>query len=428
MVGKSASELSKMGRRRFFSTLSSIGITGMALDHMTKDVLAKVTSNPEDEVPRLSRLRHRNPEEYKGTSLPDHEPEREPVYYTIPRDEWVAIEGAHNAARNVNRRLNALDDSGLVQAGVTEIVDGQRRKTVVEVDYITLKKLRGSENGERTYETKRPGISFQRLQDKLPDTASGQAPGESSQRVDVPVVSQQVEKTEHDYDGKYRPIPGGTALEAGDFSTGSMATPVWDSDRSAYRMLTAGHVVLHDADDSTCGSGDVSELYQPNVYWSGDSYFGTSDKACDLGSNESPSEFDAGTINATDAGISYQMAGSEAGTYDPPLIDGIIGWDEIKDKANSGYYLYMQGRNSGRASGEVTKTIPKNTYGYGNFNTTAGSDPGDSGGPHFKIYPYDRDDSAAYIAGVNCWGVENDDVFAGAVGIQRIEEHMNLSV
>lgn len=39
-------KLAKVGRRIFLSTLAGLGISGEALNYMSKDVLAKVTDNP----------------------------------------------------------------------------------------------------------------------------------------------------------------------------------------------------------------------------------------------------------------------------------------------------------------------------------------------------------------------------------------------
>ena len=46
-------DLRKMNRRNFLSKLSAMGISGAALQYMTKDALAEVIDNPKEEVPRL---------------------------------------------------------------------------------------------------------------------------------------------------------------------------------------------------------------------------------------------------------------------------------------------------------------------------------------------------------------------------------------
>lgn len=95
MVSKS-SRLGSMGRRGFITALTSLGITGQAAGSLTAEKLEKLTSNPRKEVPRIKYYKHTNHDKVEKGIEP---PNREPVYYTIPRDQWVRTKTAINAGK-----------------------------------------------------------------------------------------------------------------------------------------------------------------------------------------------------------------------------------------------------------------------------------------------------------------------------------------
>lgn len=73
---------------------------------MTKDALAEVTDDPKKEVPRLRSLRHTNHQEVVEEGRP---PEIEPVYDTVPRDEWIETESAFDAERKLNQAISQVN-------------------------------------------------------------------------------------------------------------------------------------------------------------------------------------------------------------------------------------------------------------------------------------------------------------------------------
>ena len=82
-----------MGRRRFMENLSALGVSGTAISFLDQDDLEQVTSNPEDEVPYVARLRG------EGDT-------RVPEYETIPREEWERRKTALNARDQVSQFLD----------------------------------------------------------------------------------------------------------------------------------------------------------------------------------------------------------------------------------------------------------------------------------------------------------------------------------
>jgi hypothetical protein len=148
-----------MGRRRFLGALSTLGVSGAALQHLSKEALADLTADPSAEVPRLERLVHAN---HEAVAAGEEPPEREAEYYTIPRDEWVHVEATQDAMRRLDRKLNRLTSSDLVSVSVGTTVSGQQSERAVFVTY-----------AERDGET--PAVGFDELRDALPATVTGTA-------------------------------------------------------------------------------------------------------------------------------------------------------------------------------------------------------------------------------------------------------------
>ena len=64
-------------RRRFLKLLSGVGVSASALQYMSRDALAKVTDDPENEIPILHALRRTRDDSGELSE------EREPVYRTV---------------------------------------------------------------------------------------------------------------------------------------------------------------------------------------------------------------------------------------------------------------------------------------------------------------------------------------------------------
>jgi hypothetical protein len=408
MRDTSTTKLSKMGRRRFLDTLGKLGVSAGALSYMSAEALADVTADPSDEVPRLDKLKHTNHEAIKRG---EESPEKEAVYYTIPRDEWVVVETAHDAAERLEAAFEQQiatavggtleDPTSNLKFGVTTVTSGQTRQKAVVVEYRRLTARDGTVVGE-------PHVDFEWVRDRAPETVSGSVGSGDKQetRSDIPVVVRQrtVEQQAY-YDGKYRPVPGGCQIEdAYDDDIGTLCTPSWDDDNGEYVLVTAGHITEGETDHPT------HQPYQSQYY---DYYIGYSDKGY------AASDFDAATIRlASDVDYYYWMAGSDAGTYSESIY-GTLGWDTIKDhEEDTGYHLSLQGRTTGRNSGHIEVTYSDKT-----FWIDVDSDGGDSGGTHFREDPkYNY----AYIAGVHAWGSSAND--AGATYIGKVENYLNLDV
>jgi hypothetical protein len=82
--------------------LAGIGISTEAVAALTQEKLDNLTDDPEERVPRLDSYVHTNPEEIAEGKPP----KRESKFYTIPKDQWVQIEGSSAVAAKVNTQFD----------------------------------------------------------------------------------------------------------------------------------------------------------------------------------------------------------------------------------------------------------------------------------------------------------------------------------
>jgi len=385
-----------MGRRRFIRNLAKLGVSGVGLQFMTKEALAETTDDPENEVPRLSHLRHKNHDEVvAGTAAPEYEP----IYYTISREKWAIVETAHDAAEKIDRRLSNVDNTGLLSAGVRTTTNNHHREKAIHVRY----HIHTNQEGEVI---RKPNASYEEVKEELPSTVAGTA-GEGEHKETIEDIPVQLSRSEFQnvghndssggasgdfyYDYKYRPLPGGCMnVNKDKDELGTVATPAYDNESDEYVLTTAAH--LTDADE-----GD--QITQPCCDYS----VGESDKGA-----FSYWDFDAATIDVnTDkyGNHDVEYAFAEDDGYSISEIWGVLAWDTIKDnEGNSSYNMQWRGAVSGHEGD--THIVETNTDHYFWLNEPVS--PGDSGGPmyHTKFY---GDDGRIYIAGIIGQNDDGDD-------------------
>jgi len=408
-------DLRKMNRRNFVKSLSAMGVSAGALRYMSKETLAKLTDDPRDEVPRLQAMRRKH-SNWQELEFPE-KLEREPVYYTIPRDDWVRVESTQDAASRINKVVEKeFGKRGDIHVGASTVTDGHHAKKAVKV-------VAGSD-------------TIEELREKLPGNTNGEVGRGKHKEVveDIPVVIKEVELVQHQhvcddepeggddtyYDEDYNNVPAGAEIDDGGGSCTS-GTPAWDFDRDELVMLTAAHCV----EDLNSDDGDTA--YEEN-HWntvdqpSGGTYMGPSDK---LKFHWDDSE-DIATIVpafASQPGPSYRLADADGGEDEP--IWGTIGWDCIKDmEDNNAPYdqMFKQGRTSGRCAGEVTSAL-EGENGHKDFWTDAWNDSGDSGGPNFV-----QEDDHVLIAGIQKKGLDGGGDIGLADAAEYAEDAFNLSI
>lgn len=400
--------MSLMGRRRFLNTLAGLGISGSALSHMSQEALAEVTNDPNDEVPRLSALRHKNHEEFVNSVKNGKQtvPEREPVYYTIPRDVWRVNEGCMNAAKRIQNRLRQLPETKGVSAFATKTTSGQQQKHAVSVKYTTATTA--------TSEVRTPDVGLESLKEELPaETFGVVGQGKNAEKVQgFPIIFEEFEKQEDQadyYDDNYDPVGAGCCVDVEDNDKTTYytyGTPAKNS-QGTTRGVTAGHCVEYASAD---------KWHQPYQLSGPGNWIG--DRIDSKYRNSWDSDnFDAGVMQTVDA--NWKLVDDYGGYKSTPIV-GVIGRDELVDNQNSSYKISKQGATLGTDSGYLQDV---STNG---FVTDAPRAGGDSGGPHFKkkTYPsYGIEEY--YIVGIHHGGTDN--VAVGTI-MEQIESEYGLTV
>jgi hypothetical protein len=394
-----------MGKRRFMSALAGLGLSRGVVEHLTQDELADLTADPTDRVPRVQRYTHTNHDAVTRGAPP----EREAVFTTIPRDKWVRVESAHDAADRVAAALADIAGDDSIPVGVTTGVDGHHRRYQVVVDYPV-----DALGGETVVDA-----SYQQVADAVPASIAGQA-GDGDNAVvveNIPVVVRRVHgNPTSNFRHKYRPVPGGCKIEDQDGNDCTTCTPAYDNDRSENVLVTAGHCF-----DFASGH----DTYQPDTATSY-GHVGMSDKAKSSYDYCSNLDFDAATVTLDlENDVKYAIAGTESGSdYDWP-IHGAMAWDTIKDMTSCDTKMRRQGEASGRE-----KTCVDSTYTNKTFSLEKAATGGDSGGPLFRVY-HTPDGFAAYLAGVtacNYAPLNGTDNNSKATYIGKVENEFNLTV
>jgi len=388
--------LARMGRRRFLETLAGFGVTGAALNHMTQDVLAKTNPDLDNEVPFLKGMVHTNHKEV----LNGAPPEREPIYFNVPRDEWVVIDSARDAARQVEK-LDTLKGTGII-AGVTTRVRGGHQQKIILVQY----PIEQYEWGE----TYRPRVEFSELTDRLPATVDGVAGRGSDFAVvveDIPVIAERMyNELEYIYDYKYRPVPAGCEWKTEEGNPCTIGTPVYDNDANEYRLVTASH----------CFYSYGEDCHQPDQ-GTGDSLVGRRDP--DKMDFRRDPLFDAAVVNVYHGNAdTYYRFADDNGRYRGD-IDGSMSQDRLSYLENNNGTVTKQGTRTGISSGEVTCVSSSA------FRVDTRHKDGDSGCPYYETF-YDNNFNRyiTNIAGVHRGGSGD----AQATQMENIENRWSVEV
>lgn len=405
----------RMGRRRMLKTLSGLGVGAGALAHLTDDALAEMSVDLDEEVPRLKGFRHTNHDEIAE----GQPPEREPVYYTIPREKWVRVEASKDARRQINDRLDdVFQQVGREFDGIERITgdagfanltgDSTHNTVVVDVNRVTV-----TEDGVS------PEAVRRRIEELLPaatDAVAGRGTERAETVEDVPVQVQLVEESlQAYYDYEYRPVPAGCQYEREGGGTCTVGTPVYDNTNDEYALVTAAHCLegesqgeseVWQADTSSnhVGNRDGDQWRQddPDVYgW--DSF-----DACVV---DLYSWYDVEHKFAADRGDDTYSSREIWGTKTKTALEDLADQDDYDT-------IPKRGRTTGYEAGSI--------YWAGDytFKTEADSDGGDSGGPHYDTENFNGD-PVAWMAGIHRSGT---DTYGRAVYMEVIENEFDVTV
>jgi hypothetical protein len=232
-----------MGRRRFIESLTALGVSSGAAAALTPEKLLELTNDPTSEVPRLGWYEFQNKDAVIDGEEP---PEPEPMYYTIPRDQWRQVEGAKQAARELSSRF----DDPQVNTAIRKHDHG----VAVEVQY---ERFVRDVDGQPILE-REPAIDLEDVRASVPDRASAQVTfADKTETVEnIPVTVREktdIEERSCDEDApeecyfyrRYRPL--GAGCEFGghleDPCQVTLGPSAYSTDVEEYVMTTAYHCV-----------------------------------------------------------------------------------------------------------------------------------------------------------------------------------------
>jgi hypothetical protein len=379
-----------MSRRRFFKTLAGLGVSVGAIQGLTQETFAQLVDDPHKEVPRVHSYIHTNHEAVvkKGAS-----PEREPVYYKIPRHRWARVEGAYDAREQIEEMLAGRPEETSVW--VTTNRSGEK-----------LIRVRVHDDGSLGTNAVR---NVERV---LPDTIDGVAGrGTNAEKVieDINVTVARINPRElitdlvstdstpdHYWEDWSDNIPGGAGarFKIGDnWEPATVCTPAYGGDVVGDIMITAGHALDHPDAPET----DSIDAQKPAD--NDDNHFVASPTFHEV---DLDSYFDAGVmLRDTGIDVQYGFATDWGGTTGD--IVGSVSESRLKDIEDHGTNTYETLKQQGSRTGNNTGFgIRANTR--KGFRTTLSNDDvdkGDSGGPYHieTAGPFTQSDSHELVFG-----------------------------
>jgi len=400
-------KLSRMGRRRFLSTLSSLGVSATTLEYITQDTLAETVGDLKNEIPYVARLRHTNHEQVVAGEAP---PEYEPKYKTMPRHQWAKIEAVHNAADRLWKKVNQADPTGRSYVEITERVNGGVSENVLNIVITKPKSTNGEVSKRSSINAEASESAKEKIRNQVPSSINGKAKiGNTTEEIeDIPIKTEIAEQQKvWSYDYEYDPVPSGAMInrvteedtEEQLDNAGTICTPGYvdpsDPDNpegpdipEGTHLVTAAHLVEKDRSVSQPGVDLDSPRKIGNMTWN---WKETSD-----------STFDAGTIYPdSDISTLYDMGADSENEYEVYTISGYITFDEIKSRKETGQEIEVRGSKSGILSSKIHSTTKGGLYDRRNaYRIEDKVSPGDSGGPHYDVeYNQTTGDYEAYIAG-----------------------------
>lgn len=353
------SELERMSRRRFMENLGGIGVSATTLNYLEQAELAEVTHDPEKDVPYVERIKNIEKE-------PGKPPKREPIYNTIPREEWER----RHATLSVKDQIGELVQDNFSDYAVTVGFGGSKHSPT---DFAA--KVLVDENED---------LSLEDLESVLPKEATGTINGNSYEEIPI-IISERPSQTFASYQfNDFDPVPGGQrlAVDTPEIAAGTIMG-TFHSDAYGDGLATAGHVLQADGNFVTeviSSSQDMEALgYSRDVKAENKSDY------IDCGFIDMSSVNQNPTDSITSSDNSYIEFNID-GFYTDEALDYHAGEDNTL-KAE------MQGATSGRKSGYV-----RDTMGLSDTKAVAVDalmDDGDSGGPIFNAV----DSTSAYLLG-----------------------------
>ena len=351
-----------MGRRNFIKAVGSLGVSGAALRHMTKETMAKV--DPKTEVPRIGWWVHTNHEAVRQGAAP----KRKPIYYKISREKWARVETAWDAREKLKSTLNKIAPDCTI--GVRTGTEGQQRTK----ELIVYHPAEGAS-----------AVTFDEFRGYVPSTVSGTAGRGSDSSItfdNIPVRVEQAKKIKKDahYEYEYRPVLAACIFRHSNGGYCTIGSPAYSNRYNEQVLVTAGHCL----DES-----DEEVVYQNNVN-SGDIIGDRSSQVYD------DNRGDIGVIRLNNGiNVDYYAASDYNNSYTRPDIKGAMSSSRLQDLEGTNVEIEKRGCNTGSRQGSI---LELNEYSFTTDHDRAG---GDSGGPYWEVTDIPDGTDSAFVAGIH---------------------------
>jgi len=360
------SRLERMGRRRFMENLAGLGVSGTTLQYLEQDDLSEVTEDPEEEIPYVAAWKNVGRAE-------DGTVQREPVYDTIPREEWERRQATFNARKQIGEQLQ--DMPGECKLGITDTessptgfavtvgVSEKQHEVNQEIDQTEVESMLPTELTGKISEVE-DEVEFEDIPVKLRSETTALSGG----RYSTGSIENQV--------------PAGVSIST--TVTGGTLNAPFHSNEYGDGWATAGHVVIEEG-----GSGDNRVDLRRNS-----NYIYIGDSRDEHRPENSFDNLDYAFVEALDSKEPSEWIVSPDGSSEEYSIGGIVTDEALSNNVgNEDYEVLGQGSSSGRLSGYIDNI--DGWPGIESVKTTFDTSNGDSGGPIFHL-----DGDTAYIAGI----------------------------
>ena len=327
-INNHINKIRTMSRRRFLQYMASIGVGSAALSELTKEAVARNTDDHDDQVVELFGYQYKD----KNPPEPRQDVDREPVFFSIPHDQWVRTECANAAAQRLEKQFEKEGYS----FGVSSL-DGQSCVVAKHINY----------DGSQSKGTNK---SFDQFESDVPYTIDQSITrhGEEYSVENIP-IKRRKEKCETQgnyFTNEYRPVPGG--CEAGTGTDGepgggwTIGHPARYSDNLQMVLVTASHCI-----DRTGNK----EVYQPSE--DEDDLIGKSDEWTQAGDG------DVASIRMVDDVNNHYDIAAYSGSAEDWTVVGTVSSSSLDHMAANNDYAYQQGRRTGREYDQIDDHFDK---------------------------------------------------------------------
>ncbi len=372
----------EMNRRTFLQSAGALGISASAINLIDENTaqIADLTYNPQEEIPYISGWKnHFDGEDFEY---------KEPLYDSMPIEDWDQIQARRNAIKDIGRRLQESEMNEEEFLFIPSKDDDQK----IEITHV----------GESYTET---------LEETISTKIEGHKPeADENLRFDIEINADGEIQKQDSYDqpnnGDYKlfdDVAGGAPILTGDNDVGAGCTAgPFVHDNQGKGWATSFHVVEDTTNEDNYGN-EVAQAAGPSSFYSTDEKIGEVeywwDEERSSPQTSTPALIDLGFVGETEADKTPHewIAGPDYLDNEDLPITVVISDVELENQeGDSSWNLKAQGQATGRSDSYVdTVVYDSNGEVIAGMLDSGYTQDGDSGGPVFHEL-----NGEAYMCGV----------------------------